>query len=298
MPRDVYEQALTFLQRSKVPDARLLGGEPTEHPVFHEYVARALDRGFAVTVFSGGLMPDAALECLHQSPPGRVTVVLNAMEPGADRAEWVVAQQRICQTLGTMIELGITIRSPACNPDYLLSWIEQHGLRRRVRLGIAHPIWGGTNASLRSQSTRVLGGTLEAFIGRAEQAGVEIDLDCGFTPCMFSRRFIEEHAALAQSIGSRCNPILDILPEGAVIACYALSRVRRLPLTNTSMRDELLARFDQELSRMLPTGAHRDCVFCEYRSNGLCRGGCRARRALRLRPDDLRLLHADAEAWP
>ena len=290
MPRDVYERTLAFLQRSKIHDARLLGGEPAEHPAFREYVALALDRGFAVTVFTGGLMPDASLECLCQIPAGRITVILNAMVPGTDRAEWVVAQERVCQALGAKVELGITMHSPSSSPDHLLDWIARHGLRRRVRLGVAQPIWGGSNASLRPQSTRVLGGTLETFIGRAEKVGVEIDFDCGFTPCMFSHRFMEEHANLSLSIGSRCDSIIDILPEGAAIACYALSRVRRLPLTDSSTRDELIAMFDQELESLLPVGIYRDCVSCEHHSAGRCGGGCRARRALRLRPDASRLL--------
>ncbi len=293
MPRGVYEKTLAFLERSQVADARLLGGEPTEHPDFDDYVALALDTGRVVTVFTGGLIPAAALECLGRIPPGRIKVVLNAMVPGTDRAEWVAEQEHVCQALGAKVELGVTLDSPISSLDYLLDWIERHGLRRRLRLGVAHPSWDGANSSLRPQSARVFGGALETFIVRAEQAGVEVDFDCGFTPCMFSSRFMEEHASLSANIGLRCNPVIDILPEGAVIACYALSRARRLPLTDEATRDELVAMFDRELERLLPAGVCRDCAFCEYRSTGRCSGGCRARRALRLRPDARRLLGFD-----
>lgn len=296
MPRAVYEDALAFLRRSGVPEARLLGGEPTEHPAFCDYVELALERGFAVTVFSGGLMPAAALECLSRIPPSRLTVVLNAVEPGTEHVDWVREQERVCRRLGRAVELGVTLQSAACSPDRLLDWVRQYGLRQRVRLGVAHPIWGGANASLRLQSARRLGAALEVFVDRAQRAGVTVDLDCGFTPCMFSLRFLEEHAGLAAAIGSRCNPIVDILPEGTAIACYALSRFRRLPVTCHSTRDELTSRFDSELARWLPAGVSRDCDACDFRMDGRCGGGCRARRALRLRPDATRLLSSDAEA--
>jgi len=284
MPRDIYEKALAFLKRSGIHDARLLGGEPTEHPAFREYVALALDRGFDVTLFTGGLMPDSSLECLCGIPPNRIIVVLNAVVPGLGPPEWVAAQDRVCRMLGEKVELGLTMDSPACNPFFLLDWIDNYSLRHRVRLGIAHPIVGATNASLRPQSVHVLGNRLVAFVDKVEEAGVEIDFDCGFTPCMFSHDFMVEHAAAARAIGSRCNPIIDILPEGVVIACYPLSCLGRMPLTNGSTRDELVSRFEEELNRLLPDGAYRDCALCKDRLSGYCDGGCRARRALRLRP--------------
>ena len=48
MPPEIYDAALAFLDRSGFPEARLLGGEPTEHPRFCEYVTRASERGFRV----------------------------------------------------------------------------------------------------------------------------------------------------------------------------------------------------------------------------------------------------------
>lgn len=290
MPRDTYEEALAFLHRSGVPEARLLGGEPTEHPLFAEFAALALESGFSLTVFTGGLMPAASLEWLRQAAPERVTVVLNAALPGADSPDLENTQAEICRALASKIELGVNIRKGATNVHSLLGRIEQYGLRRRIRLGIAHPIWGGLNASLRQRLTLRISPLLESFISRAQDSGVEVDLDCGFTPCMFSRGFLESHAELCRSIGLRCNPIVDILPEGKAIACYALSRFRYLPLTSQSTRAGMIEQFEQELRTALPLGARRECALCGYHRSGACTGGCRARRALRLRPEPEALL--------
>lgn len=297
MPRSVFEQVLAFLQRSRIPDARLLGGEPTEHPAFSEYVARALDLGFVVTVFTGGLIPEGALECMRRISPERLRVVLNTAIPGKDPDAWVRMQSHVCRELGSRVELGLTLTSAAQDPGFLLPRIDQGGLRRSVRLGVAHPVWGGTNVSLRPQTARLLGRTLEAFLCAAETVGVKVAFDCGFTPCMFSRSFLEAHPDLFETIGLRCNAIVDVLPEGEVIACYALSRAWRLPLTDIDTRDSLAAVLDGEMGSLLPWGAYRDCAFCEYMSKGLCVGGCRARRAVRARPDVSRLLREDGQEF-
>lgn len=281
----VYEDALAFLERSQVADVRMMGGEPTEHPTFTEFVCRALERGLRPTIFTGGLMPDEALDYLSGVPAERVTVVLNSAVSGRDPDVWIRAQERVCSRLGARVEPGITLDTPALRPDFLLDLIERHGLRPRVRLGISHPIWGGRNRSLHARGARAVGSALEPFVRMAGAAGVGVDLDCGFTPCMFSPEFLETHPVLADSVGMRCNTIVDLLPEGDAIACYALSRFMRFPMTDGSTREEMISGFDRELERVLPAGTYRECARCQYRLEGRCGGGCRARRALRLRPD-------------
>jgi MoaA/NifB/PqqE/SkfB family radical SAM enzyme len=250
-----------------------------------EFVGLALDRGLRPTVFTGGLIPDEALDYLSGVSVGQMTVVLNSAIPGVDPDVWIGAQERVCSRLGSRVESGVTLGTSTFRPDFLLDLIERHGLQRRVRLGISHPIWGGRNRSLRSREVRSVGRVLEPFVGMAEEVGVEVDLDCGFTPCMFSREFLGAHPLLAESVGTRCNSIVDILPEGDAIACYALSRFMRLPMTDGVTREELVSVFDRELDRVLPAGSYSDCARCGYRLEGRCGGGCRARKALRLRPD-------------
>jgi hypothetical protein len=289
MPRDVYAGALAFLRRSGIPDVRLLGGEPTEHPDFGDYVSLALEGGFAVTVFTSGLIPDTALASLRATPPGRVAVVMNVAVPKKDPNEWVTAQARVCRDLGARVELGLTLAPGAQDPSFLLPWIEERGLRRRIRLGLAHPILGAQNAHLRTRSLRNLSRVLEPFVAQAIEVGVAVDFDCGFTCCMFSPHFLEDHPQLAPDIGVRCNPIIDLLPEGKAIACYAMSRWRHLPVDNRSTCDGLVRRFEQDWEDALPVGMYPECATCAHFAEGRCNGGCRARRFRRLRPEPFQM---------
>lgn len=339
MQPEVYEQALGFLERSGCPEARLLGGEPTEHPRFREYVSRARERGFRVVVFSGGLIPEPVLEYMAALPAESFSVVLNTADPTSDAEALVNRQRKVCQVLGARLMLGVNIRSVGQDPAYLFDWVTEYGSCRTLRVGIAHPIWGGTNDFFRLRGPRVIP-VFERLVASGERLGVNVGFDCGFTPCMFSSEFVDSHAGmfmhsapererptaqgwpnkrcagvaeakqnaaglqLAQSddsagqgkkalkgrieaVGVRCNPVVDILPEGDCIACYALSRFRRLRLPPGGARNELVSAFDEALLPVLPVGVHRECAHCDYRMKGMCGGGCRARRASRLRPNPL-----------
>ena len=300
MPPETYETALDFLERSGFPEVRLLGGEPTEHPRFREYVDKALERSFRVVVFSGGLVPQAALDHMATLPSDRLCVVLNTADPVNDPAPLVKRQKEVCRTLGERVMLGINIYDPDQDASHVFEWVAEHGLCRTIRVGAAHPAWGGGNGFLRLRPLQPVS-LFERLVAMGAEVGVEIGFDCGFTPCMFSSSFVDSHAdlfmppkanrddvqteGLVESVGVRCNPVVDILPEGECIACYALSRAFRLPLCGN--RDELVAAFNRELEPMLPVGIYRDCAHCNYRKTGMCNGGCRARRAQRLRPDPL-----------
>jgi radical SAM protein with 4Fe4S-binding SPASM domain len=281
MTSDVYEAALDFLKRSDVPDARLLGGEPTLHPDFPAFADRALGHGFALTVMTGGMMPLASLDYLASVPAKHASVYLNAAVPGVDSDGLVAAQQRLCMRLGERVELGLTLVSSHVDPGFLLEWIEGYGLTRRVRLGVAHPILGGANTSASAATVRTLGRVVERFVESAGAEGVEVGFDCGLTPCMFSVSFAAQHPEIIDSVGMRCGPIIDILPEGDTVACYALARTVRVPLGDEDTRAGLLATFDEHLERLLPaSGTYEECGTCAHRIAGRCAGGCRARAAM------------------
>ncbi len=337
MSPEIYEAALEFLERSNFPEVRLLGGEPTEHPRFIEYVNLAFERAFRVVVFSGGMVPQPVEEYMARLPADNFSVVLNAADPSFDAEVLVKKQRKLCKALGEKITLGVNIRSYEQDPTFLFDWVNEYDVCRTLRVGVAHPIWGGVNDYFVFRGPRVIP-ILERLVAFGDKLGINVGFDCGITPCMFSRDFVTSHydlfmlrdadhsklskqedfttrlgisanihdsqdshmactndfAAgqdpmgaenLREAVGVRCNPVIDILVEGDCISCYALSRFGRLPLPLEGNRYNLVKSFDRELLPVLPVGVHRECTHCDYLAKGLCSGGCRARRALRLRPD-------------
>ena len=57
---DDFVERLDFLDRSDIREARLIGGEPTLHPLFPELIRLARERGKRIVVFSHGLISTSA----------------------------------------------------------------------------------------------------------------------------------------------------------------------------------------------------------------------------------------------
>ena len=284
MSAEVFEAALDFLERSGVPDARLLGGEPMLHPAFAALADRALERGFALTVMTGGLVPEAAVAHLAALPAERVRVFLNATPEGSADTALDAGQRLLCEKMGERVELGMTLVAPDDDPMFLLEWVERHGLAPRVRIGVAHPVLGGHNKSAHAGDLEAIGATIERFATTAEAVGVTVGFDCGLTPCMFSEGFATAHPDVIETVGTHCGPIVDILPEGDAIACYALADAVRIPLGETATRQGLIATLEEHLDRLVPAaGTYEMCAACAHRTAGRCNGGCRARQGLRAR---------------
>jgi hypothetical protein len=276
MPLETFDRALDFLARSAIDQVRLLGGEPTLHPQFPELVERSLQRGFRVLVFSNGLMPERALEVLEGGPAGRVCVLINALAPGAARPQEHARQARVLKRLRAKASLGLNLDSSASKLGFLVDWIQRDGLDPAIRLGLAHPVPGGSNRFLHPQHYGELGRRIAAFAEVAAGAGVAMEFDCGFVPCMFPEGWLESQGKRAAEVGQRCGPVLDVLCDGSVISCYPLAGLGREPLPQDHDAAWLRRRFEERRSLYRTGGVHRRCGRCVRRAAGDCTGGCLA----------------------
>lgn len=275
MTVETFVRALDFLERSGIHEARLLGGEPTLHPLFVELAEMALARGLRVLVFSNGLMPEPVLRRLESAPPERVAVLLNVSErdPG---------QAAALRRLGPRVTLGFNIHAPAFDVAFLLEWICGFGLSPGLRFGLAHPAVRESNVWLHPRQYSAVGERLARFAREAAGAGVRISFDCGFVPCMFPGGDLKA-VDPASDAGMRCSPVLDLLPDGRIISCYPLADVACAPLPEQETADTVRRRFAAKLEPYRRLGVYRECAGCAWRESGRCAGGCLAAALQRLR---------------
>ncbi|HEU4882343.1 MAG TPA: radical SAM protein [Longimicrobium sp.] len=283
MPLETLERALDFLERSGIGEARLLGGEPTLHPHFEQVVDRALERGFRLLVFTGGLIPARALRKLASLPQERCSLLVNVIPPGEGRTAEHAAQARVFRALGPRVVLGINIARPGTPLDFLVELIDRYGLARSVRLGLAHPVLEGENEFLHPRHYPEVGRRVARFGALAAEHGVELVFDCGWVPCMFPDGAMQALGLGPQEVGLRCNPILDVMPDGEVISCFPLARhavevLERYPDAGVLRR---AFRERQAGDRAFMLYAH--CAGCEHRAAGRCSGGCLAGSLRRVR---------------
>lgn len=283
MSRATFRQALDLLARSGQRQVRLLGGEPTLHPDFPAMVDEVRGRKMELLVFSNGLMPAAALQHLEALPAADVRVLINALDPsGSPRAEGA-RQAATLRRLGTRAQLGVNIWHPEVHLDFLLVLIADCKLSPSLRIGLAHPCRQASNAFLPPHHYQRVGRTIADFARTCGAAGVRIELDCGFVPCMFpedARGWMHEVAA---GYGQRCSPVVDILPDGTAISCYPLSSLAKVHIAEVERLDTLERYFHETRRPIRELGIYRECSACALKESGQCAGGCLSAAMLRLR---------------
>lgn len=282
----VYERALDFLMHSGVREVRLLGGEPTLHPQFLPFVDRALERGLRLLVFTGGLVGAKVLERLESIEPNRLSVLVNVVSPDTENAPLLKRQTVLYRRLGQRVILGINIASPATQLDYLLDLIDRYRLSRHIRLGLAQPVLGGTNHYLHPKHYPEVGYRVTVFGLEALNRNVKIGWDCGWVPCMFPKEGLSALEIISSEVGLRCNPILDVMPDGQVISCYPLAALVREWLPDDRDAAWLRARFTHKLAVNSAFHLYKQCALCEWRERAVCTGGCKAAALRRIRHAD------------
>ncbi len=284
MPMDLFNRCLDLLDRSKIGQVRLLGGEPTLHPDFTSIVDESLRRGKHLFIFSNGRMPEKALRRIEEITPENVTVMINAAPPAGAMMQVFEEQTGALSRLRQRVLLGLNIHSPAVHLDFLLNWIRRYDLSPNIRLGLAHPSSGSGNRYLHPRYYPGVGRRIAAFALPAGKAGVQITLDCGFVPCMFPAECLSRLNFGDSETGRRCSPIIDVLPDGQVISCYPLAHLHRESLPEEHDLTWLRARFEGAFKPYRAVMLYRTCATCAFRENGQCIGGCLAASMMRARP--------------
>lgn len=288
---DDFRRRLGFLRASGIGQVRLLGGEPTLHPEFPVLVALALEGGFSLMVFSHGLMPRRALDCLLEVPEDRSTVLVNLTAartvrgPTEAEARW---RRRTLERLGRRAMVGVNLATLPFDGTAVLRVVRETGCRPSVRVGIALPVLDGDNLYLPPKRYRAAGRQLVHFIRKAISVGVGVECDCGWVPCMFSPSEHDLLRRLGWQGAWHCGPILDVDLDGRVLHCFPLARLGRRwekGDTASALRSEL----DAEGAPYRSAGLFPECQDCGYRHRGVCRGGCLAAVRRRFRPAVVRL---------
>ncbi|NWJ47022.1 MAG: radical SAM protein [Chloroflexi bacterium] len=284
---DDFDKRLDFLERSGIEEARLIGGEPTLHPNFPELVRRARERNKQVVVFSNGLMPEVALSVLENLPKEVCQILINMNASshlsGPDEREqaW---RLKTLKRLGPRAMPGFTIYTTDFSLDYLLPIISETECRKAIRLGLAQAIYGGDNNYLHPKQYSIVGEKIAHFSEVAATAGVRIEFDCGFVPCMFSETNLETLRQARAAVAWRCSPILDIGLDGQALHCFPSGGKFHVSWGDGSDTTSLRNALSDRVKPFRVAGIYKECSTCRFKLEGECQGGCLAATLRRFQP--------------
>jgi radical SAM protein with 4Fe4S-binding SPASM domain len=263
----------------------ILGGEPTLHPDFCSMVLYLLERGFSVNVFTSGIMADRkldeAFDAFKSVPRDRLSFTCNLNDPSTPNTPVAETEsvKRFLRAFGERVTPGFNIYRKDFDLDFLFRYINEFGLHRHIRMGVAHPIPGKKNRFIRPDEMDEIIQRLFSFKPMFERLRIKPGLDCGFPLCRFSE---EQLGWLYRNAGGKydfgCNPVIDIGPDLSVWACFPLSSYQKKSVYEfNSLRE--LHDFYSKLHNAVRTevaGVYPECDGCNFREEYLCKGGCLA----------------------
>lgn len=259
----------------------LLGGEPTLHPEFVDILVYFTERGFNVSVFTCGIMSKARLDELatHVAAiaPDRLTFVCNINNPRQTKTADSEAEklEAFLTALGRWTMPAFNIYRPDFELDFIFDLVERHGLRRKLRLGIAHPIPGAGNLSIPVEQIEGLMARIAGYRADFERLRLKLTFDCGFPLCKVTDEQLGWLTRLSGRVNFKCHPAVDFTPDMQVYCCFPLASLAKKSVFDFNSFKEITAYYRklQERVRAEMPGIYPECGSCDHRAERTCAGG-------------------------
>ena len=270
-----------FLKASGERRVSLLGGEPSLHPDFVDILLYFMERGFAVSAFTSGIMSKAKLDDLRKHldgvPADRINFVCNLNNPqqtGTPKAE-TEKLHAFLSALGPWTMPGFNIYRTDFEMDFLFDLVERYRLKRRLRVGITHPVPGTPNAAIRVADIGAVIERLCSYREAFDRLRVIPSLDCGFPQCQLTDTQLGWLARLSGKVNFKCTPAIDITPELDVYCCFPLASLNRKSIFDFDSYRQVVDYYKrlQARIRLETPGIYPECEACVYRAEGTCAGG-------------------------
>ena len=283
-----------LLQASGERRVSLLGGEPTLHPEFLDILLYLVERRFTVTFFTSGILSKKKLEeCARHAarlPVSRVTFVCNLNNPQqtpTSKSE-LEALHAFLAVLGPWTMPAFTIYRPDFELDFLFDLAERYGMKKRLRLGLAHPIPGATNEALGPEEIGHVLERLCSYQDAFHALRLRPSLDCGFPSCRLTDEQLGWLTRLSGKVEFKCTPAVDITPAMEVYSCFPLSAWNRRSVFEFDSFKQITEYYGrmQKLIRSELGGIYPECTTCVQREEGSCAGGGLCQAVNRLRQED------------
>ncbi len=274
---------LDFLDKTNEKVISYLGGEPTLHPQFADILRYTLSRDFRITVFTNGMIEEPVLEEIlkiredFDIAEGMLRFVVNTNEAEIRTEEENMMQRRAWKALGDMAMISFNIFRVDHDYSFILDIINEYGLFKQVRLGLAAPVVGADTESMSPKDYENVLTRLTDFSDECDESDVKLGFDCGFVMCKLTDEQLGRLFRNSTGLSFGCGPAIDIGPDLSVWNCFPLVDEETLYLKDydnlQQLHEEFMKRYETELKTM---GVYEECADCKYLKRGLCMGGCMA----------------------
>lgn len=233
MTLDDFRKVLDFEAKSNVNEVRLLGGEPTIHPQFAEFVREAYKRKSVkhIQLFTNALFDYDVFDVLEEaSKYVSIAVLVNYNEPsvlGEKRVKKIENNIARLTRIGK-VTLGINFYKPDQEYEYIIKTTLKHNIKT-LRYAVVIPNTIQKAQSDKKKYFKSFVPVLVNFLGVCALKKIEPRPDCNNTPlCMWDDDQLRLLAMVSPTSLklNLCSPVLDVKTNLEVIRCFGMSEYK------------------------------------------------------------------------
>ena len=266
----------------------IIGGEPTIHPHFKDYLIHLIEdyRVKDVIIFTNGTnVIGFDDELCHP----KIHLLINCNSPSNTGA---VMFDQICENIEYLVNkkhmkdritLGINMYKPDFEYSYILDLLKKYHFKE-VRTSVSVPNDPQYIKDPISYFKVMTPRVLEFFECLAEN-GISPFFDCNNVPgCVWTEQ--DRLAAASRFKGAekttnifdasvKCTPVIDILPDLSVIRCFGMSEYEKKHIDDFRNISDARGYFIKNIDNIVSNVCHsEDCKHCYAHETGNCNGGC------------------------
>ena len=274
------QKIVDFLKKYGRNEIKLMGGEPTLHSRFKEIIDFILDSGFKIYLFTNGLFaPELAVWLGEKKSSIEYTINLTTPAFQSEAGKKILENNLRILRENAKITAAITIDDLNFNYDPLIDFMKKNKIEA-ANINIANNLIGASNW-LKWDQYKSFGSVVVSLVKKLSGINVlEISLSCGFVPCMFTQKQIEEFNKAGITMNSwGCDSkkgAFDISTDLNAFPCFVLEDFKAKNLfdfkdaqTVKKFLENLFFYASDELLKFEP------CHECLYFKRLECRGPCK-----------------------
>lgn len=284
-----FSEAVEFLTREDSTRIGLIGGEPTLHPQFKEFLELLINnhRVSEATIYTNGILLDKYIDQLS-TPKFRILMNCNSPREIGEENFNKIRNNLAClinnHYMRNRINLGINLYDDNLDYTYIINLLKEFNLHR-VRISLTVPDFSESNDIKVLDYFKKRKPFLLKFLADMKENNILPYYDCNKPPyCIWSdaeKKWLEDmvnqYHVESNLVGnhSYCYPVIDILPDLRAVRCFGMSEYEKVNIKDFSGISELASYFLNRIdsaSYLIP--ASEECIECKTRKTRKCTAGC------------------------
>ncbi|WP_269581741.1 radical SAM protein [Roseibium sp. Sym1] len=284
--RHALDYARELIVAGTKDSANLLGGEPTLHPLFREFLSLALSPAYSlpggsplpVNVFTNGIFSPEMAGFLGSQPCG---LMININHPSFYKGtQWSRLNdnlQRISSLRGERaFSVSLNLYQPEQDVAFVFEVMSRYDLGQ-LRVDFAKPNAAQTNEHISFKDVSAMLPLLETIAERCTENGIDLITDCCVPVCSVDDGQLKRLKDKGIFLSFTCPGAIDVGPGLEVFFCGPLKDVRFGQLTDYPTGGDLVRKMDDVIDPLrweVPTCTA--CETCKWQTLNICQGGCLA----------------------